>query len=197
MSDAFFHWYTSSWAPEQAERLVAWLSARGLTVDNPVTGEIIVLRLTDDLPERTAITRSDAVQGLALLHEDEFQLQFWLTGEADVYCRARRVNRTLVACEFDLDGKSPSERRQVVTLLMDWIRTQPTTTAGLVADLQGASLETDWDAIMQGKAAAIPIHPTALAVPRATLTALPADLAAKAKETLPALFVIDETGLLT
>lgn len=147
MSDGFIWWFERDWSYERAGQLVAALERAEWSLTNETTGLITALTSAG----QEAVTRDELLRRMALEDKDSVTFQWWLDAAgSDVVHSIDRLPGDSVAHDFDLVGDM-SELNRIVRDVYRLATADSDRTIGAVFDRFGASLDLDWESVMNGQ----------------------------------------------
>jgi len=137
-------------------------SSKGITLANPANGRITALSGDGDQIDITVDTLETAVA-----NHDPLTFQFWMPGHADVCCRIRHLGENRIVEEYSLVGLNPEERDRVLSALFERFKSKTAEGDNLffVADLEGYTVEVNWDGLSVAGKYELAICPDVLGIP--------------------------------
>jgi hypothetical protein len=161
MSDRFAYFYGAA-EKFNLRALVDDFSSKGITLANPANARITALSEDGD---QIDITLDDLE--IAVAKHDPLTFQFWMSGHADVCCRIRHLGDNRVVEEYSLVGLNAEERDRVLSALMERFKSKAAEGDNLffVADLEGYTIEVNWDGLSVAGKYEFALCPDVLSIP--------------------------------
>jgi hypothetical protein len=160
MSDGFFSWYRDVWDGGEAARILKTLDRAGLHLTNSATGLVsLMTNGPDSWGEQVFVSQGQLIEAVGALVDGEVNFQLWISDEADVFTRARRLTGPRVVLEFYLDGLTIAEESEAAGALLRTLDTHRNGCVGFVLDRRGRTEEVDWDDWMAGNPVLVPVRP--------------------------------------
>jgi hypothetical protein len=160
--DKFIYWYRARTSDCRFRQLVDEFAENGIVLDNPVHGCPMVLNVDGD---QVPLTIDEMCKWINA-NISVLNIQWWLSGTADVICMFDYEPLAWEKQTYYLDGLSNREIQLVESVILGQVEEHPGETLAVVIDVHGATEDFDWDEFVRDSSARVELMPDVLLLPK-------------------------------